>query len=233
MFILRLTYFYPWFHSKDAFENKGFPWIRDMDMRKALLNEDFVRKLDLDSYVTNRYEETIKEVPTLYGEVGEEKRRREISYLNIKWFMPTLLERMDRMSMYNSLEARVPYCDYRIVEFIWNIPWEYKYNGRVKNILREAFKDLFPDEIINRKKSPYPKTYNPKYENILKDKMREILSSNNSPIIPLIDKKKFYEFLESNTNTTKPWFGQLMAGPQLIAYYIQLDYWMRKYNLTV
>lgn len=224
---------YPWFHSEEAFKNNGFPWIRDFQTRKALLNEDFSRTLDLENYVLNRYENTIKEVPVLYGESATEKRRREITYLNIKWFMTTLLERMDRTSMYNSLEARVPYCDYEIVEFMWNIPWEYKYNGRVKNILREAFKDLFPDEIINRKKSPYPKTYNPKYEMILKERLGEILSTNNSPIIPLIDKNKFSDFLKADMNTTKPWFGQLMAGPQLLAYYIQLDYWMRKYNLTI
>lgn len=202
-------------------------------MRKVLLDEEFSNKLDLENYVLDKYEATIKEVPILYGENAEEKRRREITYLNIKWFMTTLLERMDRTSMYNSLEARVPYCDEKIVEFMWNMPWEYKYGGRVKNLLREAFKDLFPDEIINRKKSPYPKTYNPKYETALKDKIREIINTNNSPIIPLIDKKKFMELLESDKNYTKPWFGQLMAGPQLLAYYIQLDYWMRKYNLTV
>ncbi len=204
-----------------------------MGTRKTILDQDLVKRLDLDSYVQNRYYDSINEVPTLVGESKEDARRREITYLNMKWFMTTLLERMDRMSMYSSLEARVPYADHRLIEFLWNIPWDYKYGGTVKNLLREAFKDLLPYDLLYRKKSPYPKTYNPKYEKILGDKLKDILVDNNSPIIPLIDKTNLLKVINSPKDYGKPWFGQLMAGPQLLAYYIQLDYWMRKYNLSI
>lgn len=148
--------------------------------------------------------------------------------------MTTLLDRMDRTSMYSGLEARVPFADHRIIEYIWNVPWEFKCrNGVVKGLLRDACKGLLPDELLWRKKSPYPKTYNPEYENILKNKIREILDDKNSPVLPIIDKDKVLEFIKLPSNYGKPFFGQLMAGPQTLAYIIQINYWLKIYNCEV
>lgn len=163
-----------------------------------------------------------------------ERRRYEITFLNLKWFMTTLLDRMDRASMYSGLEARVPYADHRIIEYLWNVPWEYKnHNGIVKGLLRDSMKGLLPEKILFRKKSPYPKTYNPIYEKILKERVLEIISNNNSPIMPIIDKTKILKFICGESNYGKPWFGQLMAGPQMLAYIIQVNYWLKKFNLTI
>ena len=222
---------YPWFHKKEAFESSTFPWSMDLQARTFLFNEDFIKKLELKDYIDARYKESIKKVPALDGESAEEKRRREISFLNQKWFMTTLLDRMDRTSMYSGLEARVPFADYRIIEYIWNVPWEFKCrNGVVKGLLRDACKGLLPDELLWRKKSPYPKTYNPEYENILKNKIREILEDKNAPILPIIDKDKVFEFIKLPSNYGKPFFGQLMAGPQMLAYIIQINHWLKTYN---
>ena len=148
--------------------------------------------------------------------------------------MQTLLDRMDRTSMYSGLEARVPFADHRIIEYVFNVPWEMKYqNGVEKALLRDAFRDLLPPELLHRKKSPYPKTYHPGYEKILIARMTDILADSNAPILPLIDKKKAKIFMEAPKEYGKPWFGQLMAGPQLLAYFIQLNYWMEKYHLSV
>ena len=148
--------------------------------------------------------------------------------------MQTLLDRMDRTSMYSSLEARVPYADHRIVEYLFNVPWDMKYQkGVEKALLREATKDLLPPDLFKRKKSPYPKTYNPKYETLLKQKLLSIIDDKTSPILPLINKDKAYQFIASPKDYGKPWFGQLMAGPALMAYFIQIDYWMRKYKLEL
>lgn len=204
---------YPWFHSKEAFEANIFPWTRNMEIRKLLFSDELINKLNIDEYAQNKYNESIKNVPYLDGENYTEKRRREISYLNLKWFMTTLLDRMDRTSMYCGLEARVPFADHRIIEYVWNVPWEYKCNnGVVKSLLREASKNLLPDELLYRKKSPYPKTYNPKYEKILSDKLIDIINDNNSPIQPLIDKEKIIKFIKTPSDYGKPWFGQLMAN---------------------
>lgn len=225
---------YPWFHSKEAFETDAFPWSSNLETRKLLFDKQFIEELDLDGYVDEQYRKSIAEVPVLDGEEKEEKRRREISYLNQKWFMTTLLDRMDRTSMFSGLEARVPFADHRIIEYIWNVPWEYKcHNGIVKGLLRDSCKDLLPPELLYRKKSPYPKTYNPEYERLLSDKMNKIISDGNSPILSILDKNKVIEFLKTPSDYGKPFFGQLMAAPQLMAYIIQIDYWLKKYNLKI
>ena len=225
---------YPWFYREDLLNSTTFPWSKNMDTRELFLTEDLKNQLRLTEYSLENYEQSIKNTPYLDGETKEECKRREIAYLNIKWFMATLLERMDRMSMYNSLEARVPFADHRIIEYLWNVPWHMKYKNNVeKSLLREATKDLLPLELLNRKKSPYPKTYNPNYEKLLKNELISIVNNNNSPINNLIDKNKILKFVKMPSDYGKPWFGQLMSGPQLMAYFIQINYWLKKYSLSI
>lgn len=224
---------YPWFYRKDMFERHAFPWSYDMDARTALLKPALIKKLPLQEYSVSAYETTIRQTPVLPGEAPEEKRRRELSYLNIKWFMATLLERMDRTSMYHGLEARVPFADHRIVEYVFNVPWSIKFMGNMeKGLLRNAARGLLPDNILFRKKSPYPKTYHPVYEQLLKNEFLRILDSTNEPVLEFLDKERCYDFISTPMSYSKPWFGQLMAGPQLLAYYIQMNQWMKKYSIT-
>ncbi|NCB73634.1 MAG: asparagine synthase (glutamine-hydrolyzing) [Clostridia bacterium] len=224
---------YPWFYKRELYMTPGFPWSRDLEARTALLRDSFIRELELADYTAARYNDSLEAVPILDGESQTERRRREISYLNIKWFMQTLLDRMDRTSMYSGLEARVPFADHRIVEYLFNVPWEMKYrNDREKSLLREACADLIPPEILYRKKSPYPKTYNPNYERLLSERLLEIVADPSSPIREFLDEKKVLAFTEAPSEYGKPWFGQLMAGPQLMAYLIQTNYWLKKYRLV-
>ena len=225
---------YPWFHNPEIMSTNAFPWSRNLETRKQLLSDDLLASIDLDGYVQTAYEKSIAETPRLMGENKTEARRREIAYLNLKWFMVTLLDRMDRCSMYSGLEARVPFADHRIIEYVWNVPWEMKSpNGVVKGLLREAGKGLVPDEILFRRKSPYPKTYHPEYEKLLGNRLLDVLSDSNAPIRPLIDEKKVSNFLSSPSDYGKPWYGQLMAGPQLIAYLLQVNYWLEKYHIVL
>jgi len=225
---------YPWFHSPDLMMLNTFPWSKNMETRKLLLSEDLLTSVDFDGYVKAAYEKSIAETPRLAGESSFEARQREISYLNLKWFMVTLLDRMDRCSMYSGLEARVPLADHRIVEYIWNVPWKMKCpNGVVKGLLRDAGKGLLPEEILYRRKSPYPKTYHPEYEKLLGNRLLDILSDANAPIRPLVDEKKIKAYLSSPSDYGKPWYGQLMAGPQMIAYLLQINYWLEKYKIEL
>lgn len=225
---------YPWFHRPELMEVDIFPWSTNLDARKQLLSDDLLTKLDLEGYVRAAYEKSLAEVPKLPGENKLEARRREIQYLNLKWFMVTLLDRMDRCSMYSGLEARVPFADHRIVEYVWNVPWEMKSpKGVVKGLLREAGKGLIPDEILYRRKSPYPKTYHPEYEKLLGNRLLDVLADTNAPIRPLVDVNKVKTFLASPSDYGKPWYGQLMAGPQLIAYLLQVNYWLGKYHVEL
>lgn len=222
---------YPWFHRKDCFHAHTFPWTMDLKARQVLLSDEFLAELKMEDYVTKTYEASLAQVPRLPGEPEDEARRREISYLNLRWFMQTLLNRMDRASMYNGLEARVPFADHRIIEYLWNVPWEMKAKDQiVKNLLRQAGKGWLPDEILFRKKSPYPKTYDQGYERILAGKVREILEDHSSPVLQFLDKSKTETFLESPSDYGKPWYGQLMAAPQMMAYVIQTDFWLRTYQ---
>lgn len=225
---------YPWFYRPELLNRNGFPWSADVSARTLFLDEDWIWRLDLHNYSYDHYKTSLAQAPLLDGENEEQRKRRGIAYLNIKWFMQTLLDRMDRTSMYSGLEARVPFADHRIIEYVFNVPWEMKYqNGVEKTLLRDATKDLLPDALLHRKKSPYPKTYHPGYEKLLSDRMLAIIHDPNAPITPLLNKEKALRFLQAPKEYGRPWFGQLMAGPQLIAYFIQLNYWMETYHLTL
>ena len=158
-----------------------------------------------------------------------ERNRRKICYLNVRWFMMTLLNRMDRCSMFSGLEARVPYADYRILEYVFNVPWKYKcYNNQAKSLLVEGGKNYLPKEVLYRKKSPYPKTYDPDYEKLLGNLALEEFHANPK-LSEIIDKEKLVNFIKSPKDYGKPWYGQLMAGPQMLAYIIQISYWLKEY----
>lgn len=225
---------YPWFRYKNIEGINTFPWAYSNDVRKSILN-DSLKKLPIDEYIKSKYDETINNVPKLYGECEEESRMREMFYLNLKWFMVTLLNRKDRMSMRNSLEVRVPFADYRIVEYAFNIPNKMKfYQEREKGLLREALKGLLPEEILIRKKSPYPKTHNPEYTRAVVNEIRTIISDKSSPILDLIDKSRALEIAEDPDHAlSQPWYGQLMTGPQVLAYLIQINTWLKNYKVNI
>lgn len=223
---------YPWFFREDALNSGTFPWSIAVSERQQLLSSSIAEQVHLKDYIDFRYHESISEIDFLDSDSKETKEKRIISYLTIHWFMQTLLDRSDRMSMYNGLELRVPFCDYRLVQYMWNVPWEMKaLNGREKGLLRYVVKDLLPDEIVNRKKSPYPKTHNPTYLKAVKEMLTEIMNNPNSPIHDLLNREYILDILNTDGKAfTRPWFGQLMTGPQLMAYLCQVNMWLEKYQ---
>ena len=225
---------YPWFHKKECFEADTFPWSMDMSARKTVLKDEFISELHMDEYAKKAYQNTIRETPTLAGENQTEARRREISYLNIKWFMQTLLDRMDRASMYSGLEARVPFADIRIMQLLYNVPWNMKTrDGVEKMLLRDSMKGLLDERVLYRKKSPYPKTYDPRYEKMLADEILQMAADSSQPLNALLDQEKVKAFVHERKDYGKPWYGQLMAGPQMLAYLLQVNYWMKKYHISI
>ena len=203
-----------------------------MEERQELLNVSIGNKINLKKYIDYRYNESLSEVDILDTDSLQTAEKRKISYLTLNWFMQTLLERSDRMSMYNGFELRVPFCDYRLAEYVWNIPWEWKaLNNREKGLLRYVCKDFLPSEIVDRKKSPYPKTHNPTYLAKVKHMLTDIMKDSNAPINNLLNRKYILEILETEgKSVTRPWFGQLMTGPQLMAYLCQVNMWLEKYQ---
>lgn len=223
---------YPWFFREDALKSGTFPWSIALTERQQLLNPAIAKEVNLKDYIDFRYRESLSEVTILDTDSDETAEKRRISHLTLNWFMQTLLDRSDKMAMYNGFELRVPFCDYRLAQYVWNIPWEIKaLNGREKGLLRYIMKDILPSEIVDRKKSPYPKTWNPTYLARVKQMLTKIMEDKNAPINDLLNREYILNILETDGKAfTRPWFGQLMTGPQLMAYLCQVNMWLERYQ---
>ena len=225
---------YPWYTQPEMMFTNTFPWSRFVSDRRAILSKG-LSSLKIEECVNECYLDTLSKVPHAENEPRLDYRMRELFYLDIKWFMVNLLNRKDRMSMSNSLEVRVPFADHRLVQYAFNLPPSVRMaDGREKGLLRRALSGMLPDEIVNRKKSPYPKTHNPVYTSLVCGMMNDILADKNSPVLQLIDYEKIREIVDTRGSSYKtPWYGQLMTGPQLIAYLVQLNIWLKAYNVEL
>lgn len=218
---------YPWYRDPEVRAKEGFPWAQNTAERAAILNKGL--SFDPQEFVMDVYTQTCRESDVLPGTSDAERRMKEMVNLNFRFFMQTLLDRKDRMSMYHALEVRVPFCDYRIAEYLYGVPWEYKdYQGKEKGLLRHAMKDLLPEEVLFRKKSPYPKTFDPRYEQLVSARLKKKLEED-SPLWYLVSREGAEKLLTAESQW--PWYGQLMRRPQTIAYLLQLEYWLRHYHV--
>lgn len=223
---------YPWYRDKDIRMTDGFPWSQSTAYRAGLTRREFVpNEKAAQEYVYAKYLDTIGRAES-EGLPPLEKRMREMMRLNMEWFMQTLLVRKDRMSMYWGLEVRVPFCDHRIVEYLYRVPWEYKdYLGREKGLLREAMSSWLPEEVLWRKKSPYPKTHNPSYTAAVRERLREELSQTRCPVLDILDRGEIERLMEHGDHVQ--WYGQLMNDPQIMAYIIQINHWLKINNIAL
>lgn len=222
---------YPWFRDPEVRERSGFPWAQNTAQRSAFLMPEIRAQIDPEAFVQDVYQTTINQCDILPCTPAGERRMKEMVNLNHRWFMQTLLDRKDRMSMYCGLEVRVPFCDYRIAEYMYAVPWSYKdHNGYEKGLLRHAMQGILPDEILWRKKSPYPKTHDPKYGEMVSALLREVLSDPSSPIFQIVDRKALESLLTAEY--AWPWYGQLMKTPQTIAHMLQLNFWLKHYQVA-
>ena len=222
---------YPWYRDPEVRSVDGFPWAQNTKQRVGFLCHEKLKR-EGEAYINDRYLQTVRESDILPGNLPEERRMKEMVNLNFRWFMQTLLDRKDRMSMYSGLEVRVPFCDYRLAEYMYAVPWEYKdYQGREKGLLRKAMEGVLPNEVLYRKKSPYPKTFDPKYFSMVSEKLRELLDAGTSPLLQIVRRDALEELLTAEY--AWPWYGQLMNVPQTIAYMLQIDYWLRVYRVDI
>lgn len=224
---------YPWLYKEELMKQDTFPWALSRKLRKNLINPSID---GLEEYINKSYNNSIKE-----ANIDEKdeftQRYKEINYLTISYFMQTLLERTERVANSNSLNVRVPFADYRIFEYVYNLPVEYKLGDNLnqeKHILRKAFEEELPRDIVNRKKNPFPKTYNPKYLEILEDGIKDILENKENKIFKIINREYIEELISTHGNDLKEnFFGQLMTYPQLLAYIIQIDTWLEVYDIII
>ena len=223
---------YPWYRDPEMRSKDGFPWALNTKERAGFLCDRIQNKIKLSEFVMDNYNQTISQCDILPGTSLEETRMKQMVNLNQRWFMQTLLDRKDRMSMYCGLEVRVPFCDYRIAEYLYGVPWSYKdYQGKEKGLLRYAMADYLPQEVLHRKKSPYPKTYDPRYLQMVSHRLKDLLKKTDAPIFQLVNKASLENLLTGDFKW--PWYGQLMKVPQTIAYMLQINFWLEHYHIDI
>lgn len=231
---------YPWYYKEHLINSSGFPWSRSLETRKNILNENLVSSSYLEQYVMKALEKTSENVIYNSGDIAENTFRRTC-YNTVKWFMNTLVERTSRMASAVGIEVRIPFADYRLFDYAYNVSYKYKLgliDGNEtpieKYLLRKAFENELPTDIVYRKKSPFPKTYDPKYLEMLEDEIKNIINKSSSPILEVINIKYLYEILNTHgENLKENWFGQLMTYPQTIAYLIQVNMWLEAYSVEI
>ncbi|WP_214110470.1 asparagine synthase (glutamine-hydrolyzing) [Acrocarpospora catenulata] len=224
---------YNWFHDPVAVNADTFPWLAISDISGQanldLIDQDVLRMLDIPKYRADSYHQALAEVPHLPGETGHERRMREISYLNLTRFVQMLLDRKDRMSMAVGLEVRVPFCDHRLVQYVFNAPWAMKtFDGREKSLLRAACADVLPESVLQRVKSPYPSTQDPGYEMALREAVRDLLRdddlSSRQIINPVQARALSRRVIDDRS-------AQETRGP--LERMLQLDAWLREYQVKL
>ena len=222
---------YPWYRDPEVRALDGFPWAQNTKERSLFLHPDIRSRENPVGFVQDVYRDTVDHCDILPGTTRLERRMKQMVNLNQRWFMQTLLDRKDRMSMYHGLEVRVPFCDYRIAEYLYGVPWEFKdHQGKEKGLLRYAMAEYLPEDVLYRKKSPYPKTFDPKYLKLVGNMLKVLLNQKDAPIFSLVNAEALEQMLTAEY--TWPWYGQLMKIPQTIAYMLQINYWMKAYKIT-
>lgn len=220
---------YPWFRDPAVRDRDGFPWAQNTAQRCNMVAPVLKGQFAGEEYIRSRYEDTCRESDILPGTPPKERRMKEMVNLNQRWFMQTLLDRKDRMSMYWGLEVRVPFCDHRIAQYLYGVPWEFKdYQGKEKGLLRYAMQDLLPNEVLWRKKSPYPKTWHPEYLAMV-SKCLEDLLERDTELWYLVSREAAAQLLVGESQW--PWYGQLMGKAQTLAYLLQIHAWLTKYQV--
>jgi asparagine synthase (glutamine-hydrolysing) len=195
--------------------------------RTQAFSPELIARLDLEGYTRARYQEALEEVPRLTGETGLERRMREVFYLHLTRWLQMLLDRKDRMSMITGLEVRVPFCDHRLVEYVFNVPWSMQtFDGREKSLLRAATADVLPRSVVERKKSPYPSTQDPRYGQFLRRQLGELLADSHAPIRPLLDPARARALVEQGDDRS-------MFGRMSVEQALTLNSWLAEYGVTI
>lgn len=230
---------YRWFHQEAVLAAPTFPWFVVPGPWSGLLgsgaaaptwlSQEAMAQIKPAEYKTRWYQEALAEVPRLEGEHPQAARMREIHYLNLIYFLPLMLDRKDRISMATGFEARVPYCDYRLVEYVWNIPWEMKKVGNVeKGILRQALAGMLPAEVQNRpKESGFPPVQSPAYVEQIRQWALQILADPTAPIQPFLNRAAFLQLAEGHVPVPE------MAALSFYERVIQTNAWFQDYHVSV
>ncbi|MGW3198059.1 asparagine synthase (glutamine-hydrolyzing) [Streptomyces sp. NPDC001118] len=220
------------FFDEEARRADTFPWLvrfgRDFGDDSRVLRSDVTKSLDLEGYIADGYRTAVAGIDRLDGESDFEYRMRQISHLHLTRFVRILLDRKDRMSMAVGLEVRVPFCDHRLVEYVYNAPWALKsFDGREKSLLREAAADVLPRSVYDRVKSPYPSTQDPLYARALQEQVKDLLARPSHRVFDLVDRDRLRTAAESEAPISS------QAGRRGLERTLDLAQWIDAYSPEV
>ena len=225
---------YPWFYRDELANLDTFPWLRSSDERISLLHPQ-LQSLDIKGHIQHLYESSIQDVTYLKSDSKEDRRARKQTVLCLQWFMQTLVVRQLAMAKASDITIRAPFADVALLEYVYNIPWNMKfYKQNEKGILRKAFEKQLPHDVCWRKKNPFPKTHDPYYAELAAALVQNCYEDKSSPLHQLFDDDALKQLIDTKgASFPLPWYGQLMSGPQLLAYLYQIDCWMREYQVQI
>ncbi len=183
---------YAWFHDAETQHAPMFPWItacRDTyGLAPGALVPHVEALIDFDGYLREEYRTAASEVVQSDGASEHERRMRVASYVHLTRHLRVLLDRKDRLSMATGLEVRVPYCDHRLVEYVYNAPWSLKsFDGREKSLLRAAMRTDLPAAVLDRRKSAFPSIQDPLYGAALQGAARALIAQDGHPAFEVVD----------------------------------------------
>ncbi|MGC9535659.1 asparagine synthase (glutamine-hydrolyzing) [Streptomyces sp. UG1] len=226
---------YSWVHIPDLADQEQFPWVAFEQwhpgtregLGQGLLSPAFKSRLDMDGYYAERYAQAMAEIPRLPGEDPEQRRAREVCHLHLTHWLPRLLDRNDRLSMISGLEVRVPFCDHRLVQYAYNIPWEMKtFDGREKSLLRAAAADLLPEQVLERPKAPFPVSQDATYTKALHQEFAEMLADPAAPVLPMLDLEKARHVITPAGEAAQDWLHRMNVEMAL-----QVNTWLREHGV--
>lgn len=223
---------YPWYRDPQMRDVDTFPWAQTTKERTAFVSPWIMEKIEPEDFVHSRYLDTIDQADILPENSPLDRRIKQLVNLNFRWFMQTLIDRGDRMGSYCGLDIRMPFCDYRIAEYLYGVPWSMKdYKGQEKGLLRHSMEGILPQSVLYRKKSPFPKTYDPRYLEIVTQLLQQVIDDPNAPIFQLVRREALENLLHQDF--AWPWYGQLMRRPQTIVYMLQINFWLEHYSVRI
>ncbi|HVB42856.1 MAG TPA: asparagine synthase (glutamine-hydrolyzing) [Streptosporangiaceae bacterium] len=222
---------YVWYHDQAALAAPTYPW--SMGSWAPVLRADVAARVRLGEYAADRYADAQAEVPQLPGEDAAQRRIREVLYHGLTRWLPLLLDRKDRLSMAVGLEVRVPFCDHRLVEYVWNVPWQLKHvGGMEKGLLRKAVAGLLPAEIAGRRKSIYPATTDPAYAQAMNGAFTDLLRRPGAPLFSIVDHGKLSAAFAADP-ALRGLMGIQPGAFAAAAFLIGVNQWLSEYDVAL
>lgn len=226
---------YPWFAGEPELPQACFPWSGSMELRESILRPEIREKIGLRGYVQDALQASLESYDVSAVRDASDRNLFKLQRLCFDYFMSNLQERAVKMCEPHGLQVLTPLCDDRLVEYVYNVPWKMKrMGGTEKGLYRAAVQDLLPDKLRMRKKSPYPKTCSAAYTSIIRGRMRALYADSKAPLWQVVDADCIERLAASPLDPADtPWFGQLMAGPQMLAYLLQVNAWLQERNIAI